>query len=66
MKRMKDSAGIVFLFIFIILLGPAIILWSVNTLAEQAQWGWQIPHNIWTYLACWGLLLNFKNRAATR
>jgi hypothetical protein len=43
-----------------VLLGPAIMLWSANTFSEQAQWGWQIPHNMLTYLACWGLILLFR------
>ncbi len=39
-----------------ILLVPLIGLASLNTLAEQANLGWYIPHNGWTYLSVYGIL----------
>lgn len=50
------GAGVVFFLILLLLiLSPMIALWSLNTLSEQAHWGWYIPHNVWTYLAVYGL-----------
>jgi hypothetical protein len=38
-------------------ISPMIVLWSLNTYSEQAHWGWYIPHNVWTYLATYGLFM---------
>jgi hypothetical protein len=40
-----------------VVLIPAFTLWSLNTLAEQGRFGWYIPHNAWTYIAMYGVLL---------
>jgi hypothetical protein len=41
-------------------IAPSLMLWSVNTFFEQADIAYQIPHNVWTYLAVWVLLALFK------
>jgi hypothetical protein len=49
-------AVIIVLIVLAVLLGPCVLLWSLNTLSEQAHLGWYIPHNLWTYLAGFALL----------
>ena len=44
------------LIIALILLGPLILIASANTISEQASLGWYIPHNVWTYLSCYGIM----------
>jgi len=46
-----------FLLILLLAISPMIVLWSLNTYSEQAHWGWYIPHNVWTYLATYGLFM---------
>ena len=43
--------------IAILLLGPLILLASINTLAEYSTTDFYIPHNIWTYLSVYGILI---------
>ena len=45
------------LLVLLYAIAPLLTLWSLNTLSEQAQWGWYIPHNVWTYLAIFYLLI---------
>jgi len=51
------GGAVAILFILLMAISPALCLWSLNTLSEQAHWGWHIPHNTWTYLAVIGLFL---------
>lgn len=46
--------------IFSFIIGPVIFLWSLNTLFEQAGSSTYIPHNFFTYLACYGIFLIIK------
>lgn len=58
---------VIALIIFAILLGPLVGLASINTLAEQAGVAFYIPHNGWTYLSMWGLMLTFSgSRGASK
>lgn len=43
--------------VLLLLLGPLILLSSLNTISEQSSMGWYIPHNVWTYLSCYGVFL---------
>lgn len=45
------------LMILQIVLVPLIILFSINTLAENAGINFYILHNIWTYSSVWGILI---------
>lgn len=47
---MKTFTLILF-YIFIIFIGPVLFLWGANELLEQAGTAYQIPLNIWTWLA---------------
>lgn len=47
----------VLVFILLVLFIPMSTLWGLNTLSEQALWGWYIPHNFWTYVAVIALCL---------
>ena len=49
----------------ILLLGPLIVLASINTLAEQATVDLYIPHNIWTYLSVYGILIVMNAKVRT-
>lgn len=44
----------------LILLAPLILLASLNTISEQGNLGWYIPHNFWTYLSSYGLMLTLR------
>ena len=52
----KISTAIL-LIIALILLGPLILIASANTISEQANMGWYVPHNVWTYLSCYGIMI---------
>jgi hypothetical protein len=69
---MKELLGVVFggaaiavLMILLMAIGPVLLLWGLNTFSEQAHWGWHIPHNTWTYLATWAVLLVTKSSTST-
>lgn len=46
--------------VIVLVIAPLIGIWSLNTISEQSQFGWYIPHNPWTYLSIYGLMLVFK------
>jgi hypothetical protein len=46
--------------VIVLVIAPLIGIWSLNTISEQSQFGWHIPHNLWTYLSIYGLMLAFK------
>ena len=52
---------LIILIIFLALLGPVVFLWSLNTLFEQGNISAYIPHNFWTYLACYGIFVTLKS-----
>ena len=63
MKTIAEAATVLlamFVFLFAFWVGPLVLLWSINTLAEEANVKFYIPHNIWTYLACFGIFLTLK------
>ena len=39
------------LIILLLIIGPAVFIWGVNELLEQAGSTYQIPWNFWTWLA---------------
>ena len=53
------------LIVAILLLGPLILLASVNTLAEYSTADFYIPHNIWTYLSVYGILIVMNAKVRT-
>ncbi|MCP4990232.1 MAG: hypothetical protein GY928_30595 [Colwellia sp.] len=60
MKILKGLALMVGGSMFVIaifLLAPLILLSSINTLAEQAQVSFYIPHTFWSYVASYGLMI---------
>jgi hypothetical protein len=54
------------LVVVLLALSPLFILWSLNTISEQAHFGWYIPHNVWTYLATFYLLLSRAKTITTK
>lgn len=50
----------IMLIVLLILLSPLIAIASLNTILEQANVAMYIPHNLWTYLSVYGLLVVFK------
>ncbi len=44
-------------FIILLMVCPLILLSSVNTLAEEANISFYIPHTVYTYLASYGVML---------
>jgi len=58
---------VVMVIVFVaILLGPLILLASINTLLEEAGNSTYIPHNIWTYLSCYGIMFVMKTTFKTK
>lgn len=41
----------VILIVVVICIGPALMLWAINTLAAAGGSAFYIPHGFWTYLA---------------
>lgn len=52
--------------ILLFILGPILGLWGINTLFEQGGFNHYIPHNVWTYLAIWALMIVFKGGTVKR
>jgi hypothetical protein len=50
-------ALIIILIILALILGPAMFLWAVNTLADAGGSDFYIPHGFWTYLASLALAM---------
>lgn len=46
--------------VIVLVIAPLIAIASLNTISEQALFGWHIPHTLWTYLSIYGLMLVFK------
>ena len=61
MSNFMKAGFIVGFIIFVIILSPLIAISSLNEISEQARFGWNIPHNFWTYLSVYGLVLVFKS-----
>ena len=40
-----------------LLLSPLLGLWALNTISEEAKFGWHIPHTFWTYISVWVLMI---------
>lgn len=43
--------SLVFLILFLLVVGPFIMVWGINELLEQAGVANQLPYNFWTWLA---------------
>jgi hypothetical protein len=50
---------VVFMICLAFCLTPLLVLWALNTLSEQANLGWYIPHSFWTYVATFVLAVIF-------
>ena len=64
---MKEFLGVIGVFILIALLccfSPLIVLWSINTIAEEASIAFYIPHTVWTYI-CTFLIVIILRAAQT-
>ena len=48
------------LILIIIIIAPLITVASINTILEQASVDAYIPHNFWTYISVYGILIVFK------
>ena len=61
---MSKAITLILLGILILLLSPLLAIWGLNTISEQSQFGWQVPHNVWTYLAVYALAAVFKGASS--
>lgn len=57
---MSKAITIIAIGLLILLLSPLLAIWGLNTISEQAQFGWHVPHNAWTYLAIYALAAVLK------
>jgi hypothetical protein len=48
------------------LIGPAIMLWAINTLAAAGGSGFYIKHGFWTYVACLALMSILGSSASAK
>lgn len=44
----------------IILIAPMVMYWSLNTIFEQSNIQAYIPHNVWTYISGFGIMLALR------
>ena len=51
---------------FLLIIGPALLIWAVNTYAEQAGTTFQVPFNFWTWLAGFVFILLLKGSTTTK
>lgn len=58
----NGAAGFLLLVIFIIviILSPYILISSINILLDSGGWQNEIEHELWTYFACYGLILTLR------
>ena len=64
---MKDATVLSLLVLFVILvfiLAPFFTLFAINTISEEASFGWKIPHNIWTYISIWILQIVWTSKTS--
>ncbi len=45
------------LIVLVLLISPLLTLWGLNTISEQGTMGWYVPHNLWTYLAVYAVIM---------
>jgi len=57
MKALFTGTTVVALLFILLLIAPLIFLASLNTIFEQANVDIYIPHNIWTYLSSYGIMI---------
>lgn len=48
---MQKLAIAILCIIVIIVLGPVLTVWAVNTIAEQSGSDFYLHHNVWSYMA---------------
>ena len=59
MSTFLGVGGFILLVVFLIIVAPLVSLWGLNTISEQAGFGWYVPHNVWTYLSVYALAVPF-------
>lgn len=69
---MKDFLSVVFsggllgvLILMLLILSPMIFLWAINTLSESSGSTLYIPHEFWTYIACYGIFLCVRGSSSS-
>jgi hypothetical protein len=72
MARFNDIASASFLSLLLVglivvafVLGPLLTLWALNTLSEEAKFGWYIPHSFWTYVSVWALMIAWRTPSSS-
>lgn len=69
MKILNAISTVVFVGLviaFLLIIGPALLIWAVNTYAEQAGSTFQVPFNFWTWLAGFVFILLLKSSAQSK
>ena len=49
MKSLVGVLGFGVFIVFILVIGPVLLIWSVNSLAEAGGAAFYIDHNLWNY-----------------
>lgn len=70
---MKDFLSVVFsggllavLILMLLILSPMIFLWAINILSESSGSALYIPHEFWTYIACYGIFLCVRGSSSSK
>jgi hypothetical protein len=66
---MKELLGVAGAFVFIALLwclSPLIVLWSINTIAEEASSALYIPHTFWTYICTFLIVVTLRGSSSNK
>ncbi|HHZ70267.1 MAG TPA: hypothetical protein EYN67_16880 [Flavobacteriales bacterium] len=66
---MKEFLGVTGVFILIALLcciSPLIVLWSINTIAEESGAALYIPHTVWNYICTFLLVVILRGGSSSK
>lgn len=66
MKNSTLAFLLIVLIIFCILITPLGIIWALNTISEQSNFNWQIPHSMWNYISIWVLMVIWKTLMSSK
>lgn len=50
----------ILIMLLLFLVSPLLLLTGINNIAEQASLDAYIPHNIWTYISAWAVMISLR------
>ena len=64
MKELLGATGIVIIIALVWCISPLIVLWCINTIAEEAKIALYIPHTVWTYICTFLIVVTFRGSSS--